>query len=83
MPVSGLPAASRPPQGALLPQTFLLNRTIKAQGGGPTRPPSRALHGAPGSPHLFLHFFSSLSPTISIPFLSTSPFFRNDTIRGI
>lgn len=79
MPASGLRAASCPPQGALLPQTFLLNRmikVIKARGGGPARPPSLTLHGAPGSPHLFLRFFSSLSPTISILFLYTSPVFQ-------
>lgn len=76
MPASGLRAASCPQQGALLPQTFLLNRMIKARGGGPARPPSLALHGAPGSPHLFLRFFSSLSPTISILFLYTSPVFQ-------
>lgn len=59
-------AASCPPQGAPLPQIFLLSSTIKAQGGGSTYSPCSPSEGPQG--HL-IYFYMSFPPSVP-PFLS-------------
>lgn len=75
-------AARHPLQRALSAQTFPSNNVVKTRVVTPSISPPLTWHEPQGHPIYFYTSFPPSGPPF-LSFLSPSPFFRNDIIRGI